>query len=163
VHDLLAHKVLPVQTMVFRRSALDAIGPFDESLRGTDDWDIGIRMAGQFRMVGTDEVLGRVRLHETQQGRNAEKMFLNAMRVLDKHTDLHPGCAQCREAIKTSRAILREDYYGHFKGRAYAAWRAGHYLTAACEAAQGFWQYPPAIKRVLARALFGIETPHVQH
>ncbi len=155
VHDLLGHMVLPVQTMLFRRSALDQIGPFDASLGGTDDWDIGIRMAAEFRLVGVNEILGRVGLHGKQQGRNAPRMFLNAMRVLDKHANLHPGCAQCRAAIAKSRDILQEDYYGHFKGRAYAAWSAGRYFTAAAESVRAFRQYPPALKRVLGRSLFG--------
>lgn len=155
VHDLLGHKVLPVQTMLFRRSALDQIGPFDVSLPGTDDWDIGIRMAAEFRMLGIDEVLGRVGLHGEQQGRNAPRMFQNAMRVLEKHAHLHPGCEQCRAAIRHSQAILKEDYYGHFKGKAYAAWSEGRYLSAATETVRAFRQYPPALKRVVARSLFG--------
>jgi len=158
VHDVLGHMTLAMQTMVFRRSALDRIGLFDASLAGTDDWDISIRMAAEFRIVGINEILGRVGLHQNQQGRNAPQMFTNAMRVLDKHTGLHPGCARCRKAIRQSRAILREHYYGHFKGRAFAAWRAGRHAAAAIEAVRGFWQYPPAIRRVLARTLFGIET-----
>ena len=163
VHDVLGHMTLALQTMVFRRSALDKIGPFDVSLGGTDDWDISIRIAAEFRIVGIDEILGRVGLHQKQQGRNAPRMFFNAMRVLEKHADLHPGCALCRKAIRQSTAILREHYYGHFKGRAFDAWRSGRYASAAIEAVRGFWQYPPAIKRVLGRTLFGIETPHAQH
>ena len=163
VHDVLGHMTLALQTMVFRRSALDQIGLFDASLVGTDDWDISIRMAAQFRIVGINEILGRVGLHQEQAGRNTPSMVANAMRVLDKHASLHPGCAQCRKAIRKSRAILREHYYGHFKGRAYAAWRSGRYAAAAIEAVRGFWQYPPAITRVLARTFFGIESSHARH
>jgi len=153
--DLLAHVVLPVQTILFRRTALEKIGPFDTSLGGTDDWDIGIRMAAEFRLVGVEETLGRVRLHETQQGRNTDRMFHHAMRVLDKHAQVRPGSRECAAAIRKGRDILREHQYGCIKGRAFAAWSAGRYLAAAGQSVRAFLQYPPALKRVLARSLFG--------
>jgi glycosyltransferase involved in cell wall biosynthesis len=153
--DLLAHAVLPVQTMLFRRSALEKIGPFDTTLGGTDDWDIGIRMAAEFRIVGVDETLGRVRLHETQQGRNTDRMFHNAMRVLDKNAQIRPGSRECEIAVRKGRDILREHQYGCIKGRAFEAWNAGRYLAAAMQSVRAFLQYPPALKRVVARSLFG--------
>lgn len=155
LRDLLAHVVLPVQTIVFRRSALEKIGPFDTTLGGTDDWDIGIRMAAEFRMVGVNETLGRVRLHETQQGRNTDRMFHNAMRVLDKHAGIRPGDRECAAAIRRGRRELREHQYGCIKGRAFEAWNAGRYFAAVAQSVRAFLQYPPALKRVVARNLFG--------
>jgi glycosyltransferase involved in cell wall biosynthesis len=155
LRDLLAHVVLPVQTILFRKSALEKIGPFDTTLGGTDDWDIGIRMAAEFRMVGVDEILGRVRLHDTQQGRNTDRMFHNAMRVLDKHANIRPGDPAIAAAIRKGRDELREHQYGCIKGRAFEAWRGGHYLAAATQSVRAFLQYPPALKRVVARSLFG--------
>jgi glycosyltransferase involved in cell wall biosynthesis len=153
--DLLGHVVLPVQTILFRRSALEKIGPFDTTLGGTDDWDIGIRMAAEFRMVGVNEILGRVRLHETQQGRNTDRMFHNAMRVLDKHANIRRGDRDTTAAIRKGRAELCEHQYGCIKGRAFEAWNAGRYLTAATQSVRAFLQYPPALKRVVTRRLFG--------
>lgn len=153
--DLLAHVVLPVQTILFRRSALEKIGPFDTTLGGTDDWDIGIRMAAEFRMVGVNEILGRVRLHDTQQGRNTDRMFQNAMRVLDKHANVRPGSRECAAAIRKGRDELREHQYGCIKGRAFEAWNAGRYFAAVIQSVRAFLQYPPAFKRVVSRSLFG--------
>lgn len=155
LRDLLGHVVLPVQTIVFRKSALEKIGPFDTTLGGTDDWDIGIRMAAEFRMVGVDEILGRVRLHSTQQGRNTDRMFHNAMRVLDKHAGIRPGDLECAAAIRKGRNELREHQYGCIKGRAFEAWNAGRYFAAVAQSVRAFLQYPPALKRVVARNLFG--------
>lgn len=153
--DLLAHVVLPVQTILFRRTALEKIGPFDTTLGGTDDWDIGIRMAAEYRMVGVNEILGRVRLHDTQQGRNTDRMFHNAMRVLDKHASIRPGSRECAAAIRKGRDELREHQYGCIKGRAFEAWSAGRYFAAAIQSVRAFLQYPPAFKRVVTRSLFG--------
>ena len=154
-HDLLAHEVLPIQTVMFRRSALDKVGPFDTALRGTDDWDMSIRMGAEFRVVGFPETLARVRLHETQQGRNADNMFHQAMRVVEKHEHLHPGCRECAAAARKSRGILREDYYGHIKGRAVAAWSEGRRASATFTAVRAFWENPPALWRVLGRCVTG--------
>lgn len=152
-HDLLAHRVLPIQTVVIRRSALDAVGPFDEGLRGTDDWDLGIRLSAQFRMVGVPETLARVRLHPDQQGGNALSMYRHARLVLEKHRALHPRCRACREAWATSRRILRADLAAIRRGQARHAWREGCYATALEHAIAAVWHEPAMISRRLRRAL----------
>lgn len=154
VHDMLSLELPPVQTMVFRRSALEKIGGFDSSLRGTDDWDVNIRMGAEFRVVTVGEVLGRARMHGSQQGGNGEQMYRNGMKVLDKHQHLHAGCEKCRAAQRKSRGLLREHYSNYIRGRARAAWFGRRYSTAAARTLSAFWHYPPALKRVLGRALF---------
>lgn len=154
VHHMLGYTLPPVQTMVFRRSALEKIGGFDASFRGTDDWDVNIRLAAEYRAVSVPEILGRARMHPTQQGRNGQQMYRNSMRVLDKHEHLHPGCAECRQAVRKSRRLVREFYYQSIRDRARAAWRQGHYTDAISKAALALWQYPPALKTELGRALF---------
>ena len=160
VHDMIGFMLPPVQTMVFRRSALEAIGEFDETCPGTDDWDINIRIATEFRVVCVGEILGRCRVHGSQQGGNGERMYRNSMRVLDKHREVHPGCAECGRMVRRSRKIVREHYYNYLRGRARSAWRHGHYASAATQAVDAFWQHPTALKRVVGRLLFG--EPEIQ-
>ena len=152
-HDLLAHRVLPIQTVVFRRSALDAVGPFDVGLRGTDDWDLGIRLSTQFRMVGVPETLARVRLHPDQQGGNSLSMYRQALLVLEKHRTLHPHCRACREAWTASRRILHADFAAVRRGQARDAWREKRYATALEHTAAAVWHEPALIYRRLRRAL----------
>ncbi len=154
VHDMLGYKLPPVQTMIFRKSALEHIGGFDASCLGTDDWDINIRIAKEFRVVSVGEILARARVHSSQQGRDGTRMYKNCMRVLDKHEHTHPGCAECRKAVRKSRGLVRQYYYDYVKGRARVAWGQKRYAAAAADAVWAFWQYPPALKRVLGRALF---------
>jgi len=153
VHDVLGFNLPPVQTMIFRRSALERIGGFDASLRGTDDWDVNIRMAAEYRVVSVEEVLGRGRQHERQQGRNGDQMHLNCLRVLDKHREVHPGCDQCRKAVRRSRQVLREYHSEFIKSRATSAWKEGRYTAALTNAAQAFWEHPPVIIQAVGRAL----------
>jgi glycosyltransferase involved in cell wall biosynthesis len=155
VHDILGHELPPVQTMIFRRSALEKIGGFDASLRGTDDWDVNIRIAAEYRVVTVGEVLGRAREHSSQQGSNGEQMYRNSMRVLNKHRNVHANCAECRQALRKSRRLVREYHCDFIKGRARAAWNEGHYPAAITRAARAFWQHPPLFTQALGRALRG--------
>jgi len=155
VHDILGFKLPPVQTMVFRRSALEHIGGFDETMRGTDDWDVNIRMAAEFRIVTVEEVLGRARMHTGPQGKNGDQMYANCMRVLDKHSRIHANCSDCRKALRKSRRLVREYHSLFVKSRARDAWVAGRYPAAFTSAAQALWENPPLITQALGRALRG--------
>jgi glycosyltransferase involved in cell wall biosynthesis len=155
VHDMLGHELPPVQTMIFRRSALEKIGGFDASLRGTDDWDVNIRLAAEYRVVTVEEVLGRARMHGAQQGSNGEQMYRNSMRVLEKNSRVHGDCAECRQALRKSRKLVREYHSLYIKGRARAAWNEGRYTAAITRAARAFWQHPPLFTQALGRALRG--------
>jgi glycosyltransferase involved in cell wall biosynthesis len=155
VHDILGFNLPPVQTMVFRRSALEKIGGFDPAMLGTDDWDINIRIAAEYRIVTVEEVLGRARMHTGQQGRNGDQMYRNCMRVLDKHSRIHPDCSDCRKALRKSRRLVRQYHSLYVKSRARAAWDAGHYPRAFSSAAQALWENPPLFTQALGRALRG--------
>jgi len=50
-------------TVVVRRELLERVGPFDETMKGNEDWDMWIRLArvSQFRFV--DRVLASFRVH----------------------------------------------------------------------------------------------------
>jgi glycosyltransferase involved in cell wall biosynthesis len=157
VHDMLGHELPPVQTMVFRRSALEKIGGFDPSLLGTDDWDVNIRLAAEYRVVSVEEVLGRARVHTSQQGNNGERMYRNSLRVLEKHRAIHTDCAECRAALRKSRQLAREYHYLYIKGLARTAWKKGHYPAAIGSAARAFFEDPPAFTQALGRALRGVK------
>jgi glycosyltransferase involved in cell wall biosynthesis len=153
VHDMLGHELPPVQTMIFRKSALDSIGGFDASLRGTDDWDVNIRIAAEYRVVSVQEILGRARMHPSQQGSNGEQMYRNSIRVLEKHRQVHAGCAECTAAVRKSRKLVREYHSLFIKDRARAAWKEGHYTAAITRVARAFWQHPPVVTRAVGNAL----------
>jgi glycosyltransferase involved in cell wall biosynthesis len=155
VHDMLGHELPPVQTMIFRRSALEKIGGFDETMKGTDDWDINIRIAAEFRVVAVQEILGRARMHEGQQGGNGEQMYRNSLRVLAKNSRVHADCPECRAALRKSRKLVRAYHSLYIRSRAGAAWREGRYSAAMARAARAFWQHPPLLTQALGRALKG--------
>jgi glycosyltransferase involved in cell wall biosynthesis len=54
----------PLSSILFRRSTLDIVGEFDESLRdGAEDLDLMTRVAREGRFICVDEVLGVYRIH----------------------------------------------------------------------------------------------------
>jgi glycosyltransferase involved in cell wall biosynthesis len=53
-------------TVMHRRACLDRVGPFNEQVTGSDDWDMWVRMSECCRMAYIDEALSEYRIH----GRN---------------------------------------------------------------------------------------------
>jgi glycosyltransferase involved in cell wall biosynthesis len=152
MHDMLGHELPPVQTMVIRRTALEKIGGFDESMKGTDDWDLNIRLAIENRVVAVEEVLGRARMHDAQQGSNGEKMYLNSVRVLEKNKALHGDCEECRRALEKSWKLIRQYHAMYIKDRAKAAWKEGKYTAAIGKAARAMMEDPAVMAGVFGKA-----------
>ena len=73
-------------TLVPRRS-LEAVGPFDVTLRTIQDYDMWFRLAGQFPFVHVPEVLLRARLHAEQGMRTIPSHHEEAARQLARFVD----------------------------------------------------------------------------
>ena len=77
-----------------RRSALLAMGGFDEALPKLEDWDLWIRMSARFRFAAVEEPLARVHPLATGMSRRRGPEHTQAMAMLaGKHADLlarHP-------------------------------------------------------------------------
>lgn len=110
-HRLLAWCDVTCASTLLRRSTLDEVGGFDESVPGVDDWDLWIRIAWQHRVVGVRQVLTTVREHGQNQGHRYKRMYPIVRRVIDKARPLHPNCVECRRSMRTALALLRDDYY----------------------------------------------------
>jgi glycosyltransferase involved in cell wall biosynthesis len=129
-HALLADCRLAVQTAVVRRSVLDELGGFDESLSGADDWDLWIRIVAQHRIAAVPETLATIRVHPGNQSRNAELMYDSARQVMSKHRDMHGSCAECERALKYADRKNRAAYYGRVREQARAEAASGHRFAA---------------------------------
>lgn len=129
-HDILGHRVLTTQTLVFRRSVLSLIGGFDESLRGVDDWDACIRASAVSKLIGVDRVLGEARIHGDNSTQKLD-MFSGALAVLSKNSVGHAGCRQCAQAVSRARGLLREGRYNALCRRSREALSRRDYRQAA--------------------------------
>jgi len=61
---LIQDRFITVPTAIVRRSELERVGRFDESLRAQEDWDLWVRMVGRVAMACVERPLANVRLHE---------------------------------------------------------------------------------------------------
>jgi glycosyltransferase involved in cell wall biosynthesis len=154
-HALLADCRVPVQTVVIRRSALNLVGEFDESLSAADDWDMWIRFAERFRLAAVPHTLATIRVHPGNQSRNAELMYRTARQLFAKNRKIHGSCPQCRRALRRASIANRAYYYGRRREEARALVAAGHRGAALRVTARAISRNPRAVVTTPAHFLGG--------
>lgn len=95
-------------TGVFRRSALEEAGNFDETLPGTEDYDLGLRLSRQFAVRPHADYVAEYRVHGGGMSRNAGAMLTMTRRALRRQ----------RRAAR-QRGLRREYREGHRFWRRY--------------------------------------------
>lgn len=78
--DLLVHGMITNPLRTYRRSALDEVGPFNETLSSSEDWEMAVRIADRFDMLLIPEFLYCQRVHRTNTQRNARFRALRSWR-----------------------------------------------------------------------------------
>jgi hypothetical protein len=129
---------------VVRRSALDAVGGFDESLRNSDDRDMWFRLARKFGAAYVPRVLHQYRKRKggiTSRGaaRNAE----SRIRVLRRQIEMGVSAGDRRELLKWIA--------GHHRSAAYAERDAGN-RRASVESFLRAFAVKPDLRYLLAAA-----------
>ena len=90
VHGRLDHRDILIKTrfspsaVVAKKSALEAAGLFDETLRSSEDRDMWIRIGAKFPLYLHTDRLALIRRHGNSMSRNAHRMKVNILRVLEK-------------------------------------------------------------------------------
>ncbi len=77
-------------TVVLRRECLNAVGLFNEGLRRGEDYDLWLRVAANFKIGYQDVVTGIYRMHGDNFSRDAVKMKIAVLNVLDKMKTSYP-------------------------------------------------------------------------
>lgn len=109
--NLLAENYVLAPTVVMRRSCLDQIGGFDESIFIPADWDLWLRLAHRFRVGYVDRPLSKYRLASNYTLRHADRFVREADYVLEKQLDalaeLPPATKQrLRARLQLTHALL---------------------------------------------------------
>jgi hypothetical protein len=68
-----------------RKSVLDDVGPLDLSLRGTDDWELWLRVAKKYTFMGISDVVALYRMHGGGLSANTEHMLADKKKAIAKH------------------------------------------------------------------------------
>jgi glycosyltransferase involved in cell wall biosynthesis len=63
LRPLLLHDFISSPTPIIRREVFDVVGYFDESLLRSEDWDMWLRIAAEFRASFVDQPLAKYRRH----------------------------------------------------------------------------------------------------
>lgn len=98
-------------TVMYRRSALEAVGGFDSSLPACEDYDLYLRIAREFPIYGYDEVIAEYRIHGTNMSRDAALMLRTSLAVLRAQWPHVRANRKYREAYKAGVQAWRA-YYG---------------------------------------------------
>lgn len=78
------------ESVLMQRRCYAAVGPFDESLRACEDWDMWLRITAKYPVVGTDAVLTRHRVLAGSMSSSPDRMVQNRFAVLQKHLGAAP-------------------------------------------------------------------------
>jgi glycosyltransferase involved in cell wall biosynthesis len=112
VRYLIQHP-LPIHATVYRRSLLEEIGGFDETLRCWEDGDINVRVAmhgGSFRAL--EETLATSFRHTRGASRNRDLRTACRLSILTKYSDALGGdyaALLAREAEEVAVQALRDE------------------------------------------------------
>ncbi len=87
---LLGGNRMPCQSLTARRTAVEGIGLFDESLKAYEDWDLWLRLAAAgHHFAAAPKARVFYRRHEGTMSRDIERMLGAARKVLEKHRGNH--------------------------------------------------------------------------
>jgi glycosyltransferase involved in cell wall biosynthesis len=138
-------------TTLVRRSVLDDLGAYDESLPCAQDWDLWIRVLARYPVVALDEVLAVIRRRPDSISRTRElEKWQSWLRIWLRHrgTMLEAGCPPATVRRKIAHAHKKVAQTLHAGGR----WREArrHYLAwwraEPWQLRGGFWWAALALK-----------------
>jgi glycosyltransferase involved in cell wall biosynthesis len=86
LHDALVDDLFfPPCAVLVRKTALDAVGSFDESLRACEDWDMWLRISAKYPFGSTPQTLALYRRHGSNMTGDMVRMQENMLAVVRKH------------------------------------------------------------------------------
>jgi GT2 family glycosyltransferase len=98
--DLLRGSFLVPAITLIRRSCLDAVGGFDESLtlRGVEDYDMWLRLAAGFPILHVPGEVAAIRRHDDNLSKNPAVIRAGALEVLEKMRTVAPDLVERHRA-----------------------------------------------------------------
>jgi glycosyltransferase involved in cell wall biosynthesis len=124
--------------VMFRRTAFDVVGGFDETMRATEDRDLWFRIAARYEVAFVDSVLACYRQLAGSASKNLDRMLEYQLRFLEKHYG-QAGCGP-----RERRAALASMYRDRgWSLRARRSWGAAlhSFARACCQQPAGLKNY----------------------
>lgn len=79
--QLFRNALMSVPSVMVRRECFERIGLFNESLTTTEDWEMWMRIAAEYKVVYVDKIIAYVRVHPDSMSRDFIKMGENKMHI----------------------------------------------------------------------------------
>lgn len=153
---LILRYCIPVGSVLIRRAAMEAAGPFDEAYRASEDWDMWLRLSllGEFAFV--DKVVFGYRQHGTNLTRNAELIYRADQAIYCKLL-ASPALSEPRKRLVRQSYRLREKEacftrlaWAWSSARAGSPWAAAKQLRhGAANALRSLRAAPPPERRTI--------------
>ena len=122
---------LPCPTLTFRRSAVDEVGLFDETMRATEDRDLWFRIAQRYETAFVPKVIAYYRVSASSMSADPDRMLKAQMQFIGKHYRA-PGCGFLVRQIALGRAYKQRAEVLKTRGRTWAAVASGLHALMLC-------------------------------
>lgn len=107
---------LPCPTVTFRRSCIEKVGLFDETMRATEDRDLWFRIALHFEVGFIPKVLAHYRVSAASMSSDPNRMLQAQLRFIEKHYGA-PGCGALTRRIALSHCYRQYAEALEFRGK----------------------------------------------
>jgi glycosyltransferase involved in cell wall biosynthesis len=138
--DLLSKWIVAAPTVVARKTVLEAVGGFDETMRVHEDGDLWRRILRRYEVMGIHEPLVLVRLHAENSRVDVREYLRSELYMLEK------GFRESPEIGWFDRRKMRARSYLRYGLQARGTLRFNYLLYS-------FLLYPPYVLRELAGSL----------
>lgn len=108
--DLLRRNFITTDAAIIRRDALLKLGGFDETISGTEDWDLWLRLAGSSPALYSQQPTFVYRLGANSLSSDRQRMDRMRFRTLVKADQLHPD--KVRRASRAARQSVADAHNG---------------------------------------------------
>jgi len=135
-------------TVTFRRSAVDQVGAFDETMRATEDRDLWVRIALRYEVALVPEVIAHYRVSPQAMTTDPDRMLQAQLRFVKKHYGA-PGCG--RRARRVALSWI-------YRQRAEAFALKGQTQSGFLSALRAFAYYPFHLRNLRSAVSLGWQT-----
>ncbi|MFA6216043.1 MAG: glycosyltransferase [Candidatus Omnitrophota bacterium] len=90
--ELFKSNFIAPQTVMVKKTVFNKVGFFDEELKGTDDYDMFLRIAYNLELGFLDLSLAKWRTHSSSLSKRSVLMDVNHFKTLKKMADIFPEC-----------------------------------------------------------------------
>lgn len=94
-------------TITFRRKCVDEVGPFDETLRATEDRDLWLRIALRYEVALAPTVIAYYRTSPNSMSTDPSRMLKAQLQFVEKHYG-SPGCGRLARRIALARIYKQQ-------------------------------------------------------